>query len=344
MTKKAVFVVSLIIALSAASARWTAEAATFVCRGGSENEFVAKERFEEQKPHVSSMFLDGRYGILDGRELGLPVEMVDGKYRRFCRVLLMSGRIVPSDVKAFKDWLRHEPYTHIVKVASPGGSIEAAIEIGRLIRARFMRVWAYVLEPKGERRCPYSEMLEYQRKWKHPTDDASIKERQKVCLRNTDCRFENRCCLSACVFILVGAAYRDAQNIGLHRPSVRDFSQRSYDDAKQTLSRGQRLIEEYLKEMEVSEGVLRAMMKIPPDEIRLLDWIAATALIAGVSADRELVERMYKRPTFQMAPSIYDWLRPKCSQYHSENYSRLDTCLLWELQKESIRRAKRLKP
>jgi len=153
MTNKAVFVLSIIIALIATSARSTAEAATFTCHG---------EKWHEA---------DGHHEIEDVRALGLPLD------RRFCRVLNMSGPIVPSDVKSFKDWLRHEPYTHIVQLASPGGSIEAAMEIGRLIRARFMMVWSYDLDPKEARSCS-DRVVESQFKQQLPIDNASKKKRQ----------------------------------------------------------------------------------------------------------------------------------------------------------------------
>lgn len=323
MTSKAVFVLSLIIALIAPSAHSTTEAATFTCDGDSEG------------PYPLSI-----HEIEDVRALGLPLD------RQFCSTLNMSGPIVPSDVKSFKDWLRHEPYTHYVKLASPGGSIEAAMEIGRLIRARFMKVWSYYLDPEEARSCSKRKVVEDLRKRQLPIDDASIKERQTHCRRRHDCRFENRCCLSACVFILVGSADRIAGNIGLHRPTLSDFSQRSYEDARQTLSRGRLLIEQYLKEMEISQSVLEAMMQVPPDEIRLLDYLAAPALIAGLTADRKLIEeKYYKRDDFQMAPSVYDWLKAKCVKKGSgDYYSGLGLCLGGELEKEQMRRAKRLNP
>ena len=123
----------------------------------------------------------------------------------------MSGPIVPEDVNAFKEWLVREPYTHIVKVSSPGGSVEAAVQIGRLIRSRFMVVWSHNFEPKEERVCSAADALSAQRQMQLPTDDASVKERQAICRRNTDCRIDNRCCLSACVLILADGAHRDAR-------------------------------------------------------------------------------------------------------------------------------------
>jgi len=86
-------------------------------------------------------------------------------------------------------------------------------------------------------------------------------------------------------------------------------------------------------------------MQIPPDEIRLLDRFAAPALIAGSRADRELIEEMYKRYDFQMAPSVYDWLRAKCTKKGKGPYKLgQGGCLYEEMEKEQMRRAKRLNP
>jgi hypothetical protein len=143
---------------------------------------------------------------------------------------------------------------------------------------------------------------------------------------------------------VVAGADRDALNLGLHRPSLREFAEHTYEDTRDTLLSGQARVERYLKEMEVSGRFFEAMMRVPPDEIRMLDWINATALIAGLPADRELIEERYERPDFQFSPSAYDWLRPKCSQFESDDRQGLGDCLREELQKESIRRAKQAIP
>jgi hypothetical protein len=269
--------------------------------------------------------------------------------------VVMSGLIVPDDVNAFKEWLVREPYTHIVQINSPGGSIDAAIAIGRLIRARFMQAWSEELRPIGERGCSYREALETQQWFKLPIDDDSIKKRQEICLRQTDCQFENRCCLSACVLVLAGGVERLVGNIGLHRPSIKDFADRSYEDARTALSKGIDLIERYLKEMEVPSGVFTTMMQVPADSVLLLDAPAATALFTGLTRDEarvvfyppdrlsdrdynilRQVEARHPEPrAMTIPPSVYDWLRPKCE-------FGVNSC--FEMNKESVRRANRQSP
>jgi hypothetical protein len=88
---------------------------------------------------------------------------------------------------------------------------------------------------------------------------------------NYDCRVGDRCCLSACVLILLAGVYRDAQNLGLHRPALSDFPERTFEEAHDKLASGDLIVENYLKEMEAPPGLLEAMMQVPPDQIRLLE-------------------------------------------------------------------------
>lgn len=60
--------------------------------------------------------------------------------RKYCYRAVMVDEIKFADAHAFRVFLRREPYLRVLSVQSPGGSIDAAIGIGRLIRSRFMQV------------------------------------------------------------------------------------------------------------------------------------------------------------------------------------------------------------
>src|SRR5262245_13079561 len=107
--------------------------------------------------------------------------------RPYCWTVHMTGPITPGDVEAFKEWLRREPYTFAIKIASPGGSVDVAMEIGRIIRSRFMRVWTYNHEPARDRGCSVKQAREAQIDDGLPTDDTAIEARRAICLKNTDC-------------------------------------------------------------------------------------------------------------------------------------------------------------
>lgn len=78
-------------------------------------------------------------------------------------------------------------------------------------------------------------------------------------------------CLSSCVFVLVGATRRTlAGTIGIHRPYAVRTDQRAYDVVQKDQRRIAKLAKEYLEEMNVSPLLYDAMVRIPPEKLRLL--------------------------------------------------------------------------
>jgi hypothetical protein len=110
---------------------------------------------------------------------------------------------------------------------SPGGGVEAAMAIGRLVRK----------------------------------NEASV--------------IVNRgaICFSSCVLILAGGSFRSFEGkIGIHRPYFAvpsgDVSAENVNAAYQGMLQGLRA---YLREMNVVEGLADAMLRIDPENIRLLN-------------------------------------------------------------------------
>lgn len=217
----------------------------------------------------------------DIENYGLPID------RAYCRRLSINGEIVDGDITSLQQWLTREPYVTSIKIASPGGAVDAAINVGRLIRKKFISVDTFDLQP-------------------NPASVCADSEDYKSCLRQTDCRIDNRCCMSACVLVVFSGAFRDALNLGLHRPSLKDTGETSYDDSHRAISSGNQRVKRFLEEMEAPPAVYEAMMKVPPDEIQLLDWEMATALISGVRGDSDAMEQAYRAASFSYPPSIYD--------------------------------------
>lgn len=78
-------------------------------------------------------------------------------------------------------------------------------------------------------------------------------------------------CLSSCVFVLAGAARRGLYGqIGIHRPYALRTDQRPYDTVQQDQRRLAKLAKEYLEEMNVSPSLYDAMVRVPPEKVRLL--------------------------------------------------------------------------
>jgi hypothetical protein len=120
-----------------------------------------------------------------------------------------------------------------VYVDSPGGSVDAAMAIGRLLRTE----QAYVS-------IGYRPLL-----------------RQGICY-------------SACVLVLAGGVGRDFDlgTVGIHRPYLevpKDAA--SPDKVKDTFQKMLNDIRSYFREMNVSEQLADAMLRIEPEHMRLLN-------------------------------------------------------------------------
>jgi hypothetical protein len=87
--------------------------------------------------------------------------------------------------------------------------------------------------------------------------------------------FSNGPCHSACVFLAMGGVERNIAGIGLHRPYFANVDTDVLAEADARYKKMLRRIADYLYEMNISEDVLRVMMSIPPDEMRLLSQIDA---------------------------------------------------------------------
>lgn len=78
-------------------------------------------------------------------------------------------------------------------------------------------------------------------------------------------------CLSSCVFVLAGAVRRVlAGRIAIHRPFSSSTEKRDYQSVQIEQRRLAKLAKEYLEEVNVSPALWDAMMRVPPERIRLL--------------------------------------------------------------------------
>lgn len=78
-------------------------------------------------------------------------------------------------------------------------------------------------------------------------------------------------CHSSCVFILAGGVRRMlGGDIGIHRPYSLSTEKRDYDNVQREHRRIASLAKAYLEEVNVSPTLFDAMMRIPPEQIRIL--------------------------------------------------------------------------
>ena len=96
--------------------------------------------------------------------------------------------------------------------------------------------------------------------------------RSSAARTETHCKKSDEvCCLSACALVYYGgAAWRKTDMLGVHRPSRIDAANIEYDEVKKSTADADTLVSAYLKEMEVPQPVVEAMMETPPERITVV--------------------------------------------------------------------------
>ena len=78
-------------------------------------------------------------------------------------------------------------------------------------------------------------------------------------------------CLSSCVFLLAAATTRIAPGtVGIHRPFSTQTGVRDYESAQREYRDLQLLVRTFFQEMNVSDTLYDAMLRVPPETIRVL--------------------------------------------------------------------------
>ena len=177
-------------------------------------------------------------------------------------VLVLEGKIVRGDYDKLRNFLatksNFDKISGGVFLASPGGEVAEAMKIGRLIRALQLSTDA----PSG----PPTGIPKF--------GESVIKPNNLV-----DPRMDYQC-VSACFFIYVSGIYRNvnwAGRLGIHRPSPseNDLKKLSSDEVTNLNNRLHRVIENYLREMNVLVKYVDLMFSVSSPGMR---WITQDEL------------------------------------------------------------------
>lgn len=205
--------------------------------------------------------------------------------------VVFEGQIEPGDCLKFRNFMSKQG-AHRIYLASPGGNLREAMEIGRLVRAL-----------KLETIVPG--------KW--TTDDINRKWAEA---RNLKAYKHNYMCASACFFIFAAGISREFDGddpiLGIHRPylSEDDLRKLNYDQALRAGRETKTTVEAYLREMSVPSKYSDRLFSISPGAIQwistdefeadfhgiipeLKDWVSAQgkAKLQEVLDDRKDIER-----------------------------------------------------
>ncbi len=166
-----------------------------------------------------------------------------------CKAAFIQGDIVEGDYQKFLSLYRkNHPFMEHVSLKSPGGTVDDAMEIGRLFRKYLIAVDSPWQEVVGGQ----SVMMSY---------------------RTGLCDGPNCHCASSCALIWFGAPERTG-DIGLHRPRTDDpaFKVLSAADAASAYRRMLDEIVRYLQVMETPRPMIDAMVSTSSAEIRWVRW------------------------------------------------------------------------
>ena len=204
-----------------------------------------------------------------------------------CRNILLKGTILPGDGDKFAKILRQShPFLYSVSLWSPGGSVEDAIKIGRLIRKGLIETEAPWRHDAPLYIDPATGSVDHQPGWGDLTSNLG---RTPVCM-GRKCH-----CASACFLIWAAGVERTGSVLGLHRPTIEAtaFAKMPPDRAgvlyRQLLSE----IGRYLAEMEVPRQFIEIMTNTSSKDVRWLTY--------------EEAESIEERP-----PSIAEWVASSC--------------------------------
>jgi len=238
--------------------------------------------------------------------LGVEPSEAFEELRVYRGVLVLEGKIVPGDYDKLRNFLgtksNFDKITGGVFLASPGGYIDEAMKIGRLIRTLRLSTDA----PSG----PPSGIAKFGESLIHANDLVNAKA--------------NYLCTSACFFVYVSGIYRNLNwvgRLGVHRPTQIESVARTQSDEEASRSTWftHETVKNYLKEMDVPDKYIDLVFTVPPNEIRLItqdefdldlrgfipemkDWVGAKC---DADAERIISDNLKTRsPPLENAPTF----------------------------------------
>jgi len=164
----------------------------------------------------------------------------------------LTGEISKGDYEKVEALLRtNEPFLFNFILNSPGGDVDEALKIGRLLRKYLIATTA-----------PFT--------W--DSDDPKLFSFSPAGDVAPLCRGPNCTCASACALTFLGGVARSG-TVGLHRPQIIDPMFRGLSPADASIAYRQllKMIADYLDEMEVPKPIIESMIATDSSDIRWVD-------------------------------------------------------------------------
>jgi hypothetical protein len=246
----------------------------------------------------------------------LPFDQIFPSGRRpteqSCREILISGPIQSGDAQKFTNLLRqNHPFVGGVTIASPGGSVEDALKMGRLIRRHLLstRVPFYSLDASNG-------------------TGGTIPEGERVCEGP-------RCiCASACFLVWAGGYSRDGEVLGIHSPSIKStsFSELPADRASKLYRELISDIGRYLEDVDIPRKFRDLMSDTSSNDMRWLTskeaealtnpssiwtWIAASCEVMSKQEEHIYWDVRFQRNRSSRDQLLYEALDKKFNETHA---------------------------
>ncbi|HEY4798531.1 MAG TPA: hypothetical protein VII99_05570, partial [Bacteroidia bacterium] len=218
-------------------------------------------------------------------------------------VLILEGKIERGDYIKVRDFLgdatNFNKMTGEVFVASQGGNVFEALEIGYLIRRLRLGTDAPSQPPPTERSSG-NEII-------HPNELTNPKNYQ---------------CTSACFLLFVAGIYREfvwAGRLGLHHPRLEYKPIGATENALSAADEEIRnKVKSYLEEMNVPDKYLTLMYSTAPDQVRLITQAEFNADLKGYVWElRDLLQ------TKCLGPNDRDCVRQTRAQLRAEAWQKI---------------------
>jgi len=171
-----------------------------------------------------------------------------------CVQALIRGPINVGDSAKFAKLLRaNHPFIYDVLLSSPGGSVEEAMKIGRLIRKELLSTQAPISFSRGE----------------------GIFAETNICNEDEVCQ-----CASACFLIWAGGTKRRGSTLGVHRPTTSSTAFSNLPPERASVLYRDLLLEidKYLAQMEIPRRFGEMMTDTSSTDIRWLSRDEADSL------------------------------------------------------------------
>ena len=211
----------------------------------------------------------------------------------FCKAAGLAGKIAKGDFETFKKlFQKNFRALELVYLNSPGGDVDEAMAIGRLMRRYLVSAKAPIYSSDGDNYLigPWLGL-----------DTATT---------NYVCSGLTCICASACALVWFGSPERSG-SAGLHRPVFSDpaFSRLPAADASKVYSQALSRVGAYLREMEAPQNLVESMIATDSSTIR---WVEAT--------EDKLTE----------PPSIAEWINSSCGSFIEDDETTMGQLIIKE--------------